>query len=158
MTQKLERKIMQVGYTLPAPLLAPVKWLWHPLLFDWVITSFSFGYALVVLIMGANALHLGVYQGPLVLAFSPYTTGFAATMLLASGMGLVGLYRLDKKMRLRSSFFLVLAYAWVAVYYVKAVPLPWQAVFIFLFHGTMEAAVYFRTATDPRHLWSSSRE
>lgn len=152
-SSRIDCRFERIGASLPAPLLKPAIALWHPLLFDWVVTLFSLGYALTVLFMGQSALHLGIYKGPLVLSFSPYALLFAVTMLVAAGVGLVGLYRLDKNLRMKSSFVLSIAYAWVSVYYVEAVPLPWQAVFVYAFHGLMEVTVYLRTASDPRHLW-----
>lgn len=157
MSRKLDCRIERFGASLPSPLLKPAEALWHPLIFDWVVTVFSFGYAITVLFMGASALHLGIYQGPLVALFTPYTLGFACTMLVASIFGMVGLSRLNKSMRMKSSFFLVLAYAWVAMYYYNAIPLPWQAVFLYGFHAACEVLVYWRCATDPRHIWGDSR-
>lgn len=154
---KLECRFERFGYNLPSVLQAPVRALWHPLLYDWVVTLFSLGYAVIVMCMGANALHLGIYKGPIVATFSPYALAFSGTMLVASIIGMVGLARRDKRWRMRSSFFLVLAYCWVGIYYIKVVPLPWQAVFVYAFHGFMEAVVYLRTSTDPRHLWESPR-
>lgn len=157
MSQKPECRIERFGAALPAPLLKPAAALWHPLLFDWVITLFSLGYSIIVLVMGSSALHLGIYKGPLVEHFTPYTFGFALTMLVASLLGLAGLLRLNKSWRMKSSFFLVMSYGWVALYYYSAIPLPWQAVFLYGFHGLTEAVVYLRCATDPRHLWEQPR-
>lgn len=153
MNSKIDGRIERFGYNLPEVMKLPVKLLWHPLLFDWAATTFSLGYALVMLFMGPAAMHLGIWRGPFVIPFSGYVLAFAGTMLVASVMGLVGLAKLNRTLRMKSSFFLVLAYAWSAVYYVKVMPLPWQVVFVFGFHGLMECAVYLRTASDPRHLW-----
>lgn len=158
MSRKSDCRLERFGANLPAFLLKPAVALWHPLLFDWVVTLFSLGYSLTVLFMGASALHLGIYRGPLVESFTPYTLGFAATMFVASVLGLFGLARLSKSMRMKSSFFLVMAYAWVAMYYYNAIPLPWQAVFLYGFHAATEVAVYWRCATDPRHLWERPSE
>ncbi|HEY0818122.1 MAG TPA: hypothetical protein VGD46_05040, partial [Rhizobacter sp.] len=76
-------RLERLGYNLPAALQAPARALWHPLVYDWVVTLFSLGYAVVVLGMGANALHLGIYKGPIVAMFSPYALAFAGTMLVA---------------------------------------------------------------------------
>lgn len=154
---RLNCRFERLGYNLPKVLQAPVRAIWHPLVYDWAVTLFSLGYALIVLGMGANALHLGIYKGAIVATFNPYAVAFAATMLVAALMGLAGLAKLNKSWRMKSSFFLVFAYCWVAIYYIKVVPLPWQAVFVYAFHGVMEAVVYFRTATDPRHLWERPR-
>lgn len=155
-TNRLDCRFERMGSSLPG-LQSAVKALWHPLVYDWVVTLFSLGYAVIVMGMGANALHLGIYKGPIVATFSPYALAFAGTMLVAAVMGMVGLARLNKSWRMKSSFFLVLAYAWVGIYYIKVVPLPWQAVFVYAFHGLMEAVVYLRCATDPRHLWEARR-
>lgn len=149
----LSCRFERFGFALPSLLQKPVIYLWHPLLFDWLVTVFTVGYALILLIMGEKALHLGVYKGPVVESFAGLTIPFAATLLLAGLVGMYGLAKRNKTMRRHSSYVLVLGYVFVAFYYFNAVPLPAQAVFIYGSHGLMEFIVYLRTVTDTRHVW-----
>lgn len=130
-----------------------VRALWGPLVFDWIVTLFSLGYGVTTVVISTSAAHFRVLSSPASTLFKAYVTVYGASMVLASVIGMYGLLRLRKSLRMQSSYLLVGAYAWLVVFYLSAVPLPWMAVYVFGFHAGMEAIVYLRTATDPRHIW-----
>lgn len=127
--------------------------LWGPLLFDWMVTWFAVGYGALIAFLGRDALHFRVLSSPAGEAFSQVATPFGLMIMAIGGCGLYGLSKLKKRVRMATSFLICGVYMWMITFYLGAVPLPWQGVFLFGFHAGMEALVYLRTASDPRHLW-----
>lgn len=124
-----------------------------PNLPEWWASFFAAGYGAILAIVGSGALSLGVFQGLVADWFSDMTRVFGMLLLLNGLLGLDALHKKKKLVRMFSSVVACFAMLWVSVFYVLVVPVPWQAVWVYLAHASLEALVYLRIRHNLTEYW-----
>jgi hypothetical protein len=125
-----------------------------PHLPEWWGAVFAIGYGTVVAILGPAAFHFNFFHGAVVGYFSPVARVFSLLVALSGLLGLHALHKRSKAFRMAASVFLCFAFLWLSIYYFLLVPTPWQGVWMYFTHATLEALVYLRVRHDLSEYWT----
>lgn len=125
-----------------------------PHLPEWWGSMFAVVYGLIIALVGEHALHLNMFEGDVVAWFSSVTTVFGLLVTLSGLLGLRALHKREKVTRMLSSVFLCFSMLWVSAYYFLVVPTPWQGVWVYFTHATLEALVFLRVRHDLTDYWT----
>lgn len=135
------------------PTPVALRALQSPRLFEWTTTLFALSYGFVwcfVLITDRYAL---VVSGQVVEFFKPLFFVFSFLMTTAGAVGTAGLVLRAKWLRITASFILFAGFGWLALYFIFAVPLLPQAVYVYFAHAILEAIVFLRVKNDLSSYW-----
>lgn len=105
---------------------------------------FALGFGLVLLMTGDERLSMGLFQGNKFNGFEKYALMYSLTVTFAGAIGLYGVAKKLRAWRTTSSLILFAGLGWLSVYYYFAIPVPWQAVWMYVAHSLLEGVIFLR--------------
>lgn len=126
-------------------------------LLEFMMSMFAMLYGSALAVFGTSALNSLKYK-PSGLLVGSMPNMYGTLILFTGMMGMIGLYRHNRSMRLTSAMCLAVTWGGLALHYLFSQPPIQTAAVVHGFHSLMEAFIFLRVFANLDHYWVDKGE